>query len=489
MQFSFKCIRTVLLAGLLAGICPAARAQSVSVSRPNIVLIYMDDMGWGDVDAYGGIGYRTPHLDQLAAEGMRFTSYYSVQPICSASRAAILTGCYPNRIGIHGALMPHSSFGLSDKEETIAGMLKQVGYVTGIIGKWHLGDAKKFLPLQHGFDEYFGLPYSNDMWPMNYDGHPFKDTSSRKARFPPLPLMEGNKVLRYIRTMDDQNMLTTWYTRRAIDFIGRHSSQPFFLYLAHSMVHVPLGVSDKFRGKSQQGLFGDVMMEIDWSVGQVMAALKKDGLEKKTLVIFASDNGPWLMFGNHAGSAGGLREGKSTTWDGGVREPFIVRWPGVIPAGTVCNRLAANIDVLPTLAAVTGAPLPPRKIDGVSILPLLKEVRGANPRDHIFFYYRSNDLQAIRQGSWTLMLPHTYRSAEHEVPGKDGWPGKLHTDSTGLALYDERRDPGERYDVKDENPKVVARMLRLAENAREDLGDALTGRPGKNRRPPGLLSK
>jgi arylsulfatase len=361
-----------------------------------------------------------------------------------------------------------------------------VGYATGIIGKWHLGDTYKFLPLQHGFDEYFGLPYSNDMWPMNYDGHAFKDTSSKKSRFPPLPLIEGNKVVRYIRTMDDQNMLTTWYTEHAVDFINRHRNQPFFLYLAHSMVHVPLGVSDKFRGKSKQGLFGDVMMEIDWSVGQVMDALKKNGLAKNTIVIFASDNGPWLMFGNHAGSAGGLREGKSTTWDGGVREPLIVRWPGVVPAGTVCNQLAASIDIFPTLAAITGAPLPTHKIDGVSILPLWKGVPGANPRDHIFFYYRTNDLEAVRQGLWKLVLPHHYRSVTNEVPGKDGWPGKMHTDSTGLALYDERRDPGERYDVKDEYPDIVSRLLKLVDTAREDLGDDLTGYPGSGRRPPGL---
>lgn len=491
-KYCFIGLRLTIAQGLLLGGLLVARAQPeprpFSLTRPNVVLIYMDDMGFGDVDAYGGVGYTTPNIDLLAAEGMRFTQYFSVQPICSASRAAILTGCYANRIGIHGALMPHSSFGLSDKELTIAGMLKKVGYATGIIGKWHLGDAYKFLPLQHGFDEYFGLPYSNDMWPMNYDGHAFKDTSSKKSRFPPLPLIEGNKVVRYIKTMDDQNMLTTWYTEHAVEFIRRHRNEPFFLYLAHSMVHVPLGVSDKFRGKSKQGLFGDVMMEIDWSVGQVMDALKKNGLAKNTVVIFASDNGPWLMFGNHAGSAGGLREGKSTTWDGGVREPLIVRWPGVIPAGTVCNQLAASIDILPTLAAITGAPLPAHKIDGVSILPLWKALPVADPRDHIFFYYRTNDLEAVRQGLWKLVLPHHYRSVMHEIPGKDGWPGKMHTDSTGLALYDERRDPGERYDVKDDYPDIVSRLLKLADEARNDLGDDLTGRPGNNRRPAGLVA-
>jgi len=455
--------------------------------KPNIVLILMDDMGYGDVDAYGGIGYTTPHIDRLAAEGMRFTNFYAAQPICTASRAAILTGCYPNRIGIHGVLFPHSKEGLSSQEKTIAGMLKQTGYATGMVGKWHLGDARKFLPLQHGFDFYFGLPYSNDMWPMGYDGKPITDTSDSRYRYPPLPLIEGNKTIRYINTQHDQDMLTTWYTEQAVKFIRTHKSKPFFLYFAQSMVHVPLGVSDRFRGKSRQGLFGDVMMEIDWSVGQVMETLKKEGLDSNTLVIFTSDNGPWLSFGNNAGSSGGLREGKMTTFEGGQREPALMRWPGVITPGTVCNKLSANIDILPTLAAITGASLPSRKIDGLSILPLLKGLPGANPRDHLFYYYEKNSLEAVREGPWKLILPHHYPSSEGELPGKDGWPGKTHRDSIGLVLYDMRRDPGERYDVKAQHPDVVKRLEKLVESAREDLGDDLTGRPGKNRRPPGHL--
>jgi arylsulfatase len=482
--------RVVFLLSLVLALAAMARrcpAQTGPARLPDIVLIYMDDMGYGDVDAYGGIDYVTPHIDRLASQGMRFTNFYSAQPICSASRAAILTGCYPNRIGLHGALFPGSTIGLSDQEETIAGMLKKRGYYTGIIGKWHLGDAVKFLPLQHGFDYFFGLPYSNDMWPVNYDGKPFRDTTKWRGRMPPLPLIEGNKPVRYIRTLNDQDMLTTWYTQKAVAFIDKHKDGPFFLYLAHSMVHVPLGVSAKFRGKSSQGLFGDVMMEIDWSVGQVMTALKKDGLQDNTLVIFTADNGPWLIFGNHAGSAGGLREGKGTTWDGGQKEPAVMRWPGVIPAGTVCNQLAANIDILPTLAAVTGAPLPRHKIDGVNILPLLKGDGKASPRDHLFYYYGKNNLEAVREGRWKLVLPHHYQSVSGEAPGKDGWPGKSHKDSTGLALYDLRRDPGERYDVKEENPAVVKRLQALVEQAREDLGDDLTHRPGKGRRPPGTL--
>lgn len=483
-------IRYLLFLFLTVWTIPARlSAQTRAVNAlPDIVLIYMDDMGYGDVDAYGGIDYVTPNIDHLAAQRMRFTNFYSAQPICSASRAAILTGCYPNRIGIHDALMPHAKIGISDQEETIGDLLKKRGYTTAIIGKWHLGDARKFLPLQHGFDEYFGLPYSNDMWPVNFDGKPFKDTTSWRAHFPPLPLISGNKVVRYITTMKDQDMLTTWYTDKAVNFINRNKDKPFFLYLAHSMVHVPLGVSAKFRGKSKQGLFGDVMMEIDWSVGEVMKALKANGLEKNTLVIFTSDNGPWLTFGDHAGSAGALREGKATTWDGGQKEPAIMRWPGVIPAGTVCNKLAANLDLFPTIAAITDAPIPDHPIDGVNILSLLKGDENVNPRDHLYYYYHLNSLEAVRQGHWKLVLPHRYQSYSHDLPGKGGWPGKMSPDSTGLALYDLRRDPGERYDVKKQNPDVVARLQRIVEQARDDLGDDLTGRPGKNRRPPGRIT-
>ncbi|MHB1178366.1 MAG: sulfatase family protein [Daejeonella sp.] len=474
---------------ILLGSCSYCIAQKtkLSSSLPNIVVIYMDDMGYGDVDAYGGIDYTTPNIDKLAAGGMRFTNFYAAQPICSASRAALLTGCYPNRIGFYGALGPHSKIGINEKEVTIADMLKKKGYATAMFGKWHLGDAEKFLPLQHGFDEYLGLPYSNDMWPVDYNGKPFKDTSYSRAKWPPLPLIEGNKVIRHIQTLKDQSTLTTLYTEKAVSFINRHKNKPFFLYLAHSMVHVPIAVSDKFKGKSKQGLFGDVMMEIDWSVGQVMKALHENGMDKSTLFIFTSDNGPWLTFGNHAGSTGGLREGKATTWEGGQREPAIIRWPGVVPSGTICNKLSSNIDILPTLAAVTGASLPSNKIDGVNILPLIKGDVSANPRDHLFYYFKKNSLEAVRQGHWKLILPHPYNSYVNELPGKDGYPGKMHKDSVGLALYDLRRDPGERYDVKEQNPDAVQRLQLLVKQAREDLGDDLTGKTGANRRQPGKL--
>jgi arylsulfatase A-like enzyme len=438
---------------------------------PNIVLILMDDMGYGDVNAYGSIGYATPNINKLVANGMRFTNFYSAQPICTASRAGLLTGCYPNRIGLVGALGPDSKVGISDQEVTIAQMLKKKGYATGIIGKWHLGVTEKFLPLQHGFDEYFGLPYSNDMWPVTYDGKPVTNPNDWRAKQPPLPLMDGNKIYRTIETLAGQASITTEYTEHAVSYIQRHKRQPFFLYLAHTMVHVPLAVSEKFKGKSKQGLFGDVMMEVDWSVGQVVKAIHDNGLDKNTLIIFTSDNGPWLTFGNHAGSAGGLREGKMTTFEGGQREPSIVCWPGVIPAGTICNKLACSIDILPTLSAITGAPLPTNKIDGVNIFSLMQGVPDANPRDHLYYYYDRNSLQAVRQESWKLVLPHRIESNENELPGKDGLPGKIHIDSTGLALYDLRRDPGERYNIKNQNPDIVTRLMQLVEEAREDLGE------------------
>lgn len=467
--------------------CTSAQTAKRGPSLPNIVIIFMDDMGYGDVNAYGGIGYATPNIDKLAADGMRFTNFYAAQPICTASRAGLLTGCYPNRIGLFGALGPDSKIGISDKEVTIAQMLKKRNYATGMVGKWHLGVTDRFLPLQHGFDEYFGLPYSNDMWPNNFDGSRATDPKDWRSKQPPLPLMEGNKVYRYIETLADQNPITTEYTEHAVSFINRHKQQHFFLYLAHTMVHVPIAVSEKFRGKSKQGLFGDVMMEVDWSVGQVVKAIHENGLDKNTLIIFTSDNGPWLTFGNHAGSAGGLRDGKMTTFEGGQKEPSIVCWPGVIPAGAICNKLASTIDILPTLAAITGSPLPANKIDGINIFSLLQGDSYANPRDHFFYYYDKNSLQAVRQDSWKLVLPHKIESNENEIPSKDGWPGKIHIDSTGLALYDLRRDPGERYNVKDEYPEIIVRLLKLVEESRDDLGDDLTGRPGKNRRPAGKL--
>ena len=459
----------------------APPAKNTPPPPPNVIIIFCDDLGYGDIGRYGATLYTTPNLDQLANEGMVFTQFYAAEAVCSASRAALLTGCYPNRINIFNALNPGSKNGLSKQEKTIAEVLKEKNYATAVFGKWHVGFQKQFLPLQHGFDEYLGLPYSNDMWPVDYDGKPITDTNNSRIKYPPLPLIQGNEKIKTIATLEDQSTLTTLYTEKAVDFITRNRQKPFFLYLAHSMPHVPIAASAKFKGKSKQGLYGDVIMEIDWSVGEIMKALKQYGLENNTLIVFTSDNGPWLNFGNHAGNTGGLREGKGTSFEGGQKEPCIMRWPGTIPAGSICNKLAASIDLLPTIAAIADGSLPNHKIDGVNILPLMKADSQADPRKVFYYYYNRNHLEAVCKEQWKLVLPHTGRSYEGFAPGNNGYPGKVtETRQYELALYDLRRDPGERYDVKESYPEIVAALQALAEEARADLGDAITDRKGKN---------
>lgn len=476
---------------LLTAASVAVNTSFAQQHSPNIVLIFMDDMGYGDLGCTGAIQYKTPNLDRLASQGVRFTNFVSAQAVCSASRAGILTGCYPNRVGISGALMPDAKIGLNPSEETIPEILKQQNYKTAAIGKWHLGHLRQFLPLQQGFDEYLGLPYSNDMWPVYYDGsRNIPQEYSRKLGYPELSLIEGNEKIREIKTLDDQSELTTLYTERAVKFIAKNKKNPFFLYLAHSMTHVPLAVSDKFKGKSEQGLFGDVMMEIDWSVGEIMKVLEKNGIDKNTLVIFTSDNGPWLNFGNHAGSAGGLREGKGASFEGGQRVPCIMKWPGHISEGGICNKLASTIDILPTLAAITNSALPEKKIDGINILPLLLGDESANPRKTFLYYYRKNSLEAIRSGNWKLVFAHPGRTYHGFEPGKDGFPGSTNENfQYEEGLYDLRRDPGEQYDVKEMYPEVVSELKKLADEARTDLGDDIQNIKGQNRREPGRISE
>ncbi len=453
---------------------------------PNIVIIFTDDQGYADLGCFGAKGFTTPNIDRMASEGIKFTSFYDSEAVCSASRSSLLTGCYSERVSIRGALGPRARVGLNPKEETIAEILKKKGYATAVFGKWHLGHHKKFLPLNQGFDEYLGLPYSNDMWPVWFDGKP--DLKGRKSQYPPLPLIDGFQKAGEIRTLEDQATLTTRYTQRAVRFIEKNKNRPFFLYLPHSMPHVPLGVSAKYRGKSKQGLYGDVIMEIDWSVGQILSMLKKYGLDDNTLIIYASDNGPWLNFGNHAGSALPLREGKGTMWEGGVRVPCVMRWPGHIPAGRTCGEMAATIDILPTLAAVTGAPLPEKPIDGVSILPLMEGTKNAHPRDHYYYYY-GGELRAVRRGKWKLYFPHKSRSYVGVEPGRDGFPGPYATLQVGLELYNLEDDISEINNVIEQHPVVVAELNALAQKAREELGDRLTGIVGSQVRPPGRIGE
>jgi len=448
----------------------------------------MDDLGYGDIMQFGSINYETPHINRLAKEGMLFTNFYSVQAVCSASRAALLTGCYSNRIGISGALMPYSTTGLNENEITIAELLKEKGYATSIFGKWHLGFQEKFLPLNHGFDTYLGLPYSNDMWPVDFDGNQISDSSDwRKKSYPQLPLIEDFKKIDEIRTLEDQAKLTTLYTERSVEFINNNKDNPFFLYVPHSMPHVPIAVSNKFKGKSSQGLYGDLMMEIDWSVGEIVKALKQNNLEENTLVIFTSDNGPWLNFGNHAGSTGGLREGKGTSFEGGQRVPTIMKWPKVISAGSISNNIAATIDVFPTIANIVSSDLPKHKIDGVDISSILEGRRDSNPRDHLYYYYGKNNLEAVRKDNWKLVFPHESRSYKNVLPKNDGHPGPYSKFTAEYALYNLRRDPGEEYNVKELYPEIVKELEDLAEIARNDLGDDLNNRIGNNIREPGTI--
>ena len=476
-----------VLAVLLAG-CNSTREPGTE--RPNVIVIFIDDEGYGDVGCYGATGFETPNLDQMASKGMKFTNFYSAQPVCSASRAGLLTGCYPNRIGFSGALFPGDTIGISPEEFTMAEMFKEQGYATACFGKWHLGWQKEFLPLQHGFDEYVGLPYSNDMWPnSNVTGERLPEGKGR-GDYPELPLIAGNEIAERITSLKDQDKLTTLYTEKAVDFINRNAEQAFFLYVPHTMGHIPLGVSDKFRGKSEQGLYGDVMMEIDWSVGEIMSALKKNNIVDNTIVVFTTDNGPWLNFGNHAGSAGGLREGKTTSWEGGQRVPFIIQWPKSVPRGTVCNKLACAIDLLPTFSAIVKGELSENKIDGVDISSLFMGDFGSEPRETILYYYGKNNLNAVRKGNWKLVLPHTFMSY-HTEPGKDGNGGKrIKQVIEEPELYNMMRDPGEQYNVIEYHPDKVVEIMASVEKARKELGDLNVGvEKGSENREIGTLKK
>ena len=453
--------------------------QTASARPPNVIIVFADDLGYADIGSFsartGAARPSTPNLDRMAAEGVRLTNFYVAQAVCSASRAALLTGSYPNRVGITGALNHRAAHGINSAESTIAELLKTRGYATAIYGKWHLGHEQPFLPVRHGFDDYLGLPYSNDMWPR----HP-----QQKDFYPDLPLIDGDRV---VKLDPDQSQLTTMYTERAVKFIERSRDTPFFVYLAHAMPHVPLFVSEKYRNKTAQGLYGDVIAEIDWSVGQVLDAVKRTGLDDNTLVIFTSDNGPWLSYGNHAGSAGGFREGKGTTFEGGVRVPFIARWPGRIPKGATGALPAMTIDLLPTIAGLAGAAVPSeRAIDGRDMWPLLANASNAQaPHDALYFYW-GTELHAIRSGRWKLHLPHPYQSLERA--GADGSPGAYVRKELELSLFDLEIDPGESTNLADRHPDVVKTLMEFAERARDDLGDSLTKRAGKNVRQAGSIA-
>lgn len=484
----FLCLALVLP----ATVCRAAESNSKDAKRPpNFVIIFIDDMGYADIGPFGATAYPTPNLDRMAKEGRIFTDFHSATAVCSASRAGLMTGCYPERVSILGALSPQAKTGINSSETTLAELCKSRGYAAAVYGKWHLGHHKQFLPLQNGFDEYFGLPYSNDMSPLQAEMIKMTpEAAARKRQAPPLPLFENNEIIDAAVSPEKLAQLTTLYTEHAVSFIDRHKDQPFFLYVPHTMMHVPLAVSDKFKDKSGAGLYGDCVMELDWSVGRILDALKRDRLDDNTFVMFTSDNGPWLNYGNHAGSAGPLREGKGTMWEGGYREPCVMRWPGKIPADTKCDELASTLDMFPTIAKLIGAELPSdHAIDGKDIWPLMSGEKGAKSPHDILYCYYDRQLRGVRDRRWKLVLPHEYRSLDGKPPGRDGNPVAYKQLKTNEALYDLKNDAGEKHDVLKDHPKIVARLEREAEEARAALGDTLTGREGSEVRPPGKLAE
>lgn len=413
------------------------------------MLIVLDDSGWADFEPFGHPGYSTPQVRRLAAGGCRFNNFYVPQAICSASRASLLTGCFPERTKVFGALAPKQR-GLDPKFPVMSEIFAANGYKTALFGKWHLGDQDGTRPWDRGFGESCGLLYSNDMW----QHHP--DNPKYWGQYP-LQYFENGQVKIDHVTEQDQSMLTTWYTEKSVDFITRHKNRPFFLYLAHSMPHVPLFVSETFKGKSGSGLYGDVILELDWSIGQIEQALRDNGLEEDTIVILTSDNGPWLAYGNHAGKTP-FREGKATSFDGGIRSACIMKYPDRIPAGTSSDRMFCSVDLLPTLAHLTGCSLPANPIDGKNVSGLITQETGAaNPHEYYPLSTRDN-LRGVLSGDgrWKLLLQHGYDVVAKA--GQDGLSGQTERRLIKLSLFDLQNDPGETRDVKDEYPQILTRL-------------------------------
>ncbi|HEX6926760.1 MAG TPA: sulfatase [Longimicrobiaceae bacterium] len=453
----------IALAHLLAAIPPTLAAQEPGsagqIPRPNIIVILTDDQGYGDLSSYGHPTLRTPNIDRMAEEGIRFTSFYATTSVCTPSRAALLTGRYPVRTGLVRVLGPGAEMGLPDSELTLAEALREQGYRTAMIGKWHLGDRPEFNPLRHGFDEFFGVPYSHDFRP------PFV------ADAPPegVPLLRGYDIVE--RPVDFPNM-TQRFTAEAIRFIRESGGRPFFLYFAHPMPHLPVEPSEDFRGRSRAGRYGDVVEEIDWSVGEILRTLKELGIEQRTIVVYTSDNGPWqnqpprmLQDGQRpwdVGSAGPLRGAKGSTWEGGVRVPGIVWWPGTIPAGQVSADIVTNMDLFPTLLRLAGGELPEgHRLDGVDILPVL-EGQGPSPRQELF-YFLGPELQAVRVGRWKLrVVPPASQAGQVSAAPQQT--------SAVPELYDLEVDPSERYNMAAEHPDIVSRLMRRMEEFGKEVG-------------------
>jgi len=431
--------------------------------QPNIILINCDDLGYGDLGCYGSQCNRTPHLDRMAAEGLRFTDFYMASPVCSPSRGAMLTGCYPPRIGFANfdgswVLFPGQALGLDPQEETVATLLKRAGYATKCVGKWHCGDQEEFLPTRHGFDSYYGLPYSNDM-----GRQAGRDGGLRNPDFPPLPLLRDEEV---IQEQPDQSALTERYVEECVRFIREERDGPFFLYFAHMYVHLPLFVPERFMNESENGRYGGAVASIDWSVGVLLDELARQGLDDDTIVLFTSDNGSRAR--GEGGSNDPLRGHKGQTWEGGMRLPLIARWPGRIAPGGTCTGLTASVDLLPTLCGLAGSDTPSREIDGVDLGPLLQDPEAESPRREFVYYFREQ-LEAVRDDRFKL---HARKGGEEH-----------HT------LYDLRADIGETTDVADVHPVTVERLGARLDHWRHELGDSATNSPGHACRPVGRVDE
>jgi arylsulfatase A len=438
------CRLALALPALLAA-TPAPAADP----KPNLVLILIDDLGYGDIGPFGSKLNRTPNLDRMAREGLKLTSFYAC-PVCTPSRAQFLTGCYAKRVSLPNVLFPAAAIGLSADEKTLPRLLKEQGYATACVGKWHLGDQPPFLPTRHGFDHYFGLPYSNDMGPAaNKPGKP------NKPQRPPLPLLRDETVIETV-SPEGQDRLTARYTEEAVRFLKGHKDGPFFLYLAHTAVHLPYHPGAAFRGKSKNGVYGDWVEEVDWSVGQVLDALRDLKIDDNTLVLFTSDNG-----GTRNASNAPLRGFKASTLEGGMREPTLARWPGKVPAGATCDAVTANLDVLPTFVKLAGGAVPAdRAIDGKDIWPILSGRSKESPHE-AFYYFNGNKLEAVRCGPWKL-------------------------DLVANKLYNLNSDIGEATDVARDNPDVVKKLRGHVERMAADLG---LDRAGPGVRPPGRVKE
>ncbi len=462
MEVGFEPMKNVFFT--LSLLLPAAVAPAAD--RPNFVLIFVDDLGYADIGPFGSKLHRTPHLDRMASEGRKLTDFYVTANVCTPSRSSLMTGSYPRRVGLdeneqgRWVLFPGNQEGLHPDEITIAEVLREAGYKTGAVGKWHLGDQREFLPTRQGFDSYFGIPYSNDM------GH---DSRRKPYVYPPLPLLRREEV---IEQEPDQRQITRRYTEEALRFIETHKEGPFFLYLAHTMPHWPQYASARFAGKSKNGKWGDAVEEIDWSTGEILGKLKELGIDEKTLTIFTSDNGGATR---HGADNAPLRGGKGTTWEGGHRVCFVARQPGRVPAGTVSGELAVSVDILPTFAALAGASPPAdRVIDGKDIRPLLFGAE-PEPTPHLaYYYYFMSHLNAVRSGRWKL---HVARMGGRYP---DYEPNPV------IELYDLHADIGETENVAERYPQVVERLRSLAEWARADLGDGK--KSGRNVRPAGFVA-